>query len=498
MKIEKILNEIKKHTWWIEESPATHQAAEWAWRGFIESSKYFDRRFLSIGIFIYRDDYISEVTPRDEKIKQFHFVLKRYVRNRKYIQKNREKWESIIKTMARDGWKMLKNFEKMNRAELAKEYKLFLDRYLDQARYSAFIECVDPFTEDELPKLLEKELPKASMAERGKIAAIMSAPLALSFMEEERIMFLESCLNAERKIKSASSLAVELEKEYFWIATHYGKAVPKTAQKFKKEIMETLNKKSILEIKNELKSLINKVKKLNREKKKIIKKHKLKKETIAIFSLISEIGSWIDKRKKYAMQGTYLIYHFLDRLEKILKVQKNLLAYATYDEIIKWILSDKDRVDKNILKERRKSSVYLVKLISPGVSKAEFITGKNAKVIYDSIFKVKNLKEFKGTVASSTEKVIEGKVSKVLNTSTDKFKEGDILVTTMTRPDFLPLVRKARAIITDEGGLTCHAAIISRELGIPCIIGAKIATRILKSGNLVRMDMAKGIVKILR
>jgi pyruvate,water dikinase len=79
-----------------------------------------------------------------------------------------------------------------------------------------------------------------------------------------------------------------------------------------------------------------------------------------------------------------------------------------------------------------------------------------------------------------------------------KVNEGDILVTAMTRPEYLISMRKAAAIITDDGGITCHAAIISRELKIPCIIGTKYATRILKDGDLVEVDANKGIVKILK
>ena len=77
------------------------------------------------------------------------------------------------------------------------------------------------------------------------------------------------------------------------------------------------------------------------------------------------------------------------------------------------------------------------------------------------------------------------------------FQDGDILVTGMTRPEFVPLMKKASAIITDEGGLTCHAAIISRELNIPCIIGTKIATQVLQDGDMVEVDADKGIIRIL-
>ena len=79
-----------------------------------------------------------------------------------------------------------------------------------------------------------------------------------------------------------------------------------------------------------------------------------------------------------------------------------------------------------------------------------------------------------------------------------KFQEGEILVTSMTRPEFVPLMKKSKAIITDEGGITCHAAIVSRELNIPCIIGTKNATRILKDGDLVEVDANNGIVRIFK
>ena len=67
----------------------------------------------------------------------------------------------------------------------------------------------------------------------------------------------------------------------------------------------------------------------------------------------------------------------------------------------------------------------------------------------------------------------------------------------MTQPEFLPAMKKASAIITDEGGLTCHAAIISRELGIPCIIVTKIATKVFKDGDIVEVDATRGIVTML-
>ncbi|AIS31719.1 MULTISPECIES: phosphoenolpyruvate synthase [Methanobacterium] len=76
----------------------------------------------------------------------------------------------------------------------------------------------------------------------------------------------------------------------------------------------------------------------------------------------------------------------------------------------------------------------------------------------------------------------------------DKVQEGDILVTVMTTPDMVPAMKRANGIITDEGGVTCHAAIVSRELGIPCVVGTGDATSILPENSKVTLDGNKGIV----
>ncbi len=79
-------------------------------------------------------------------------------------------------------------------------------------------------------------------------------------------------------------------------------------------------------------------------------------------------------------------------------------------------------------------------------------------------------------------------------TELDKVKEGDVMVTTMTNPDMVPAMKRAKAIITDEGGMTCHAAIVSRELGIPSIVGTGNITQLVKDGDIVTVNAVKGVV----
>ncbi|MDO8563485.1 MAG: PEP-utilizing enzyme [Nanoarchaeota archaeon] len=96
-----------------------------------------------------------------------------------------------------------------------------------------------------------------------------------------------------------------------------------------------------------------------------------------------------------------------------------------------------------------------------------------------------------------------GKVTgtvKVILSSKDfhKLNNGDILVTTMTSVDFVPIMAKAAAFVTNEGGITSHASIVAREMNKPCIIGTRIATKVLKDGDIVEVDAEKGIVRIIK
>lgn len=114
----------------------------------------------------------------------------------------------------------------------------------------------------------------------------------------------------------------------------------------------------------------------------------------------------------------------------------------------------------------------------------------------EHIESVKSIETIKGVAANKGK--AEGIVKIIFSAKeVDKMQKGDILVTKMTVPDMIIAIEKASAIVCDEGGTTSHAVIISRELGKPCIIATKIATKVLKDGDKVRVDAEKGIVEKL-
>jgi len=105
--------------------------------------------------------------------------------------------------------------------------------------------------------------------------------------------------------------------------------------------------------------------------------------------------------------------------------------------------------------------------------------------------------EFRGKIANKGK--VRGTVRIVSSTKDlDRVKDGDILVAAMTMPKYITAMKRAAAFVTDEGGLMCHAAIVSREMGKPCIIGTNVATQMLKDGDLVEVDADNGVVRILK
>ena len=91
--------------------------------------------------------------------------------------------------------------------------------------------------------------------------------------------------------------------------------------------------------------------------------------------------------------------------------------------------------------------------------------------------------------------VVKGKVKIILTPrEANKMRDGEILVTVMTNPLYVTAIQRAKAIITDVGGMICHAAIVARELGIPCVVGTKKATKTLKDGLEVIVDGSEGKV----
>lgn len=174
------------------------------------------------------------------------------------------------------------------------------------------------------------------------------------------------------------------------------------------------------------------------------------------------------------------------------KLDINGLRYATRQEILDFLSNKAVSMDKIV--SRR---VGMVEITENG--KKQVSTLKSSKKLLEQIIleeKYEDSNEVKGQAAFLGK--VKGKVKIVFDTNDmNKVQKGDILFAITTTPDLLPAMDRAVAFVTDQGGITSHAAIVAREMKKPCVIGTKVGTKIFKDGDLVEVDANNGIVKLL-
>ncbi len=193
-------------------------------------------------------------------------------------------------------------------------------------------------------------------------------------------------------------------------------------------------------------------------------------------------------------KGAELVDKILHKVNEGLNFEEKLLKFISYDEITNY-LENRDLINEEKLEERSNGVILskdgLTLISDKGFSKVIESLG------YYFIEDEANGDCVKGQPAFMGK--IKGIVQIILSKDSLKdFKEGNILVTGMTTPEYLPTMQKAVAFVTDEGGITCHAAIVAREFKKPCIIGTKSATKVLKDGDMVEVDADNGIVRIIK
>lgn len=212
-------------------------------------------------------------------------------------------------------------------------------------------------------------------------------------------------------------------------------------------------------------------------------KYQLTNQEKLIVSILKPTEIIRDQRKYANQVGAYTLCRFWDEAVRRSYLPMRLAVRAFWIEYSDLIYQP--QVIKKILIKRNKATVVTVG------DNVMYLAGHRVKE-RQSLNKSQN--SFTGTPACHGK--VRGRARIILGPSDfKKFKNGEILVTDMTRPDFLPIIRHAKAIVTNEGGLMSHAAIVARELNIPCVLGTKVATRILKNSDLVEVDANQGIVK---
>jgi len=228
----------------------------------------------------------------------------------------------------------------------------------------------------------------------------------------------------------------------------------------------------------------------------MIVKGKIIPDTFYVFKPTLKEGYKAIIRKDLGKKDKKLIYKKGGGLKEVKVPQKDRNKFSLSDDEIltlaKWalILEEHYRCHQDIewAKDGKTNELFIVQ------SRPETVHLPKKEKIFEE-YQIKTTKKPILTGIAIGNKVGQGKVHIIENISKIyEFKKGEILVTKMTDPDWVPIMRLASGIITDEGGRTCHAAIIGRELGIPAIVGTNLATKTLKNDQEITIDCSSGSI----
>ncbi len=387
-----------------------------------------------------------------------------------------------------------KNFAKLTNKQLIKLFLKNRDWAHKVAIYDQFGWTAEDYWNPIMEKILiERFKLKKDSAKYHEVMFKLIKPEEISTtLLEKRALLAQAILIKKGKstiIKSAKLVC----KNYGWMPV-YSYGTPWDSKYYEDELSK-LFKKDLNFLKEEYLLLKTYRQIRNSDIKKLVKEFKVKPIDLQVFF---DFGLTLDARNEAeyleSLCGFYVIPFYKEmatRLYLSIKQLRNLYQH----EIIAAL---EGKIDPLVVLEKKGDMVGWG--FDRSMKKRFFFKPKEAKKFFDHLER-KSLglhgnDEHKGMCASPGK--IQGKVI-ILNSSADndKIKTGDILFAHATTVDYLPAMKRAAGFVTEVGSLTCHAAVVAREFGVPCIVGLKNATKNFKDGDMVELDAVNGLIKKL-
>ncbi|MDO8610067.1 MAG: PEP-utilizing enzyme, partial [bacterium] len=273
-------------------------------------------------------------------------------------------------------------------------------------------------------------------------------------------------LAKEAEIKGIKKVNVgPIVKKYFWIRnSYYG-----------------IHRLTDEEVISEIKAKMHKIKPISA----------LSVEPTSISKELVQVGKDMilmqDLRKKYMMQATYYMHEHLKKIGKLYNISSLLMEETVPSEVLQ---------HTKILKFIKEELNTRLKSCTITTSLKQGIKIYSGQKTYPKGYRNSSKVEIRGMVACGGKAVGRAKIIKNMN-EIYKVNHGDVIVSPMTSPDLMPAIRRCVAIVTDFGGITCHAAIVAREFNIPCIVGTTDATTTIQENDLIEVDANTGVVRVL-
>lgn len=487
MNLKQALTLAKKHTWNVCSGPITYMLGYPFMIGFMRMEKYYPEHYDHV-ILSFMNELGTQWTDEPQNIKNIKQLYENPKRTRRLIKT----WLVAVETFYQSFGAYEKKVQHVPINEVFDHYLAFLEKYTDLWAPPLALDSIGLYTEGELLREFLSHFPAHVEAQKDFIT--LCHPSKPSFMIEEHLSILQLARAYKQRQKKRQLLLKKHQQSFFWIENNYLQIKVLSLEHFRKKVEEK-SQRTLEEINHEIAYLTDTQGK-EYEKERILRRLNLPKSLQEKILFTAELGTWQDQRKKMCLRANHMLTLFLETISRKTTYSLKELYHISPEELQQIILKGK-KISRTRLKERHEALVMIVSR----PANEDLFSGSAAKEIIQALHKTTFGKiSTEDTIISGVivsygkERLIEGKVRIVLDPASDQFLEGEILVASMTRPEYVPLMKKAKAIITDEGGITSHAGIVSRELSIPCIVGTKIATKILKNGMRVEIDINKGMI----
>ena len=394
-----------------------------------------------------------------------------------------------------------KDFASLDDNLLLKEFELF-----DEAYIKSFVQALI-IPEEYIYNKVNQLLQSKGFDEKTILKIISDVAKCPNhnkiYYNDEPLDLLKIALKKKNKCNIDYDLKKHIE-EYGWLKAP---CAVEDVSFSREEYIERIN--TILNF--DLENRINEIYKVREENDNSLNiaalEYNLDQELIDMISILRDFTFL----HTYIAQNTdhlfYTARHTLFKeITKRVKIKDSDIVSLSDIEIIQ-LLKDKNKKDEILSKIEERKKGFAILWIDENVYK---IYGEDANYIANEISnRYKTIKDNDSNINETNDNSIKGNIAnlgKVTGTAKllfdyediKKVNIGDIIVTSMTAPVFVSAMEKAAAFVTDEGGITCHAAIISREFGVPCIVGTICATKKIQDGDYIEVDAYKGKIRIIK
>ncbi|MFH1053610.1 MAG: PEP-utilizing enzyme [Candidatus Woesearchaeota archaeon] len=404
-------------------------------------------------------------------------IRKKQRKNKYYLLHQAQKYYEIIEELEIKAFELINSdYKRMSNGQMKTLLFDFFETLSRSWAYTYFPWAVEEILKEDIIRELKK-IPGTDIDETySKISKISKETYAI----QEKKAFLRLAMGNQD---------IELLKkhvdEYSWIGFYFFFEKSFTLKDLRQRLDSVKNPKQMLD-EIEKKRVHN-----YNEFKKIINENHINGDLLHNILLLREyifLRTYRTERKAYAHS---VIKPFISEIAQRLGISYDDLIFLTVNEI------NTEEFSKKMIEQRKKDFIWVL-----DNGEMKIVMGPEMEKLRDSFRENVDLsvEMIKGTVANKG--FAKGHV-KIINSQYDResiknFEKGEILVASMTTPDFINAINKASAIVTNEGGILCHAAIVAREMNIPCVIGTKVATKVLKDGDFVEVDADNGIVRKIK